>query len=174
MIRREELLEAIIEECTIIKHLYTKLPPASLDYRPSPQQRSTLELLQYLSTAAIASLQVIVQDDWRAYDAYDRRSERMRAEEFPAAMDGQIEEIVAVFASLSDRDLHERTAPVPGGRRLRLGAAILNMTMRWLTAYRMQLFLYAKAAGATAIGTQACWTGTDPSSQPRVATEPQV
>ncbi len=41
-----------------------------------------------------------------------------------------------------------------------LGLAILNGPLKWLTAYKLQLFLYAKACGAE-IGTANAWAGMD-------------
>ena len=41
-----------------------------------------------------------------------------------------------------------------------LGRGILDLPLRFLVGYRMQLFLYAKAAGAPKLGTAECWWGT--------------
>ena len=40
-----------------------------------------------------------------------------------------------------------------------LGRALLEMPLKWMTAYRMQLFLYAKAAGAVDLTTADNWRG---------------
>ena len=45
---------------------------------------------------------------------------------------------------------------------LPLGAAILNGPAKWLAAYKMQLFLYAKASGAPELKTSNLWRGADP------------
>ena len=51
---------------------------------------------------------------------------------------------------------------MPGGGMLPLGFAVLEGPLKWLTAYKMQLFLYAKATGATQLKTSNLWRGTDP------------
>ena len=46
---RDELVEKLPHEVRILLHLVAEVDPAKLDYRPTPKQRSLLELLQYLS-----------------------------------------------------------------------------------------------------------------------------
>jgi hypothetical protein len=57
--------------------------------------------------------------------------------------------------------LETQMAPLPGGGTRTLGLAILEAPFKWLTAYKLQLFLYAKATGASAIGTANAWAGVD-------------
>ena len=42
-----------------------------------------------------------------------------------------------------------------------LGTALVDGPLKWLLAYKMQLFLYVKASGATGIGTSNVWGGRD-------------
>ena len=49
VLTREELVSSLQNEVRILLHLAGKVDRAQLDYRPSPGQRSTLELLQYLT-----------------------------------------------------------------------------------------------------------------------------
>src|ERR1700704_5178584 len=44
-----ELITSLQNEVRILLHLASKIDRAKLDYRPSPKQRSTIELLKYLS-----------------------------------------------------------------------------------------------------------------------------
>src|SRR3954447_13003975 len=48
VLSKEELIGALQNEVRILLHLAGKVDRNKLDYRPSPKQRSTLELLQYL------------------------------------------------------------------------------------------------------------------------------
>jgi hypothetical protein len=41
----------------------------------------------------------------------------------------------------------------------KLGRALLDVPVRWMGGYRMQLFLYARAAGNEEIWTPDCWAG---------------
>ncbi len=158
---KQQLIDSIVHECTICKHLYGKLPAGSLDYRPTPGQRSTAELLQYLSIAAIGSARAFTEGNWGAWRSYDEAAAAMRPEDFPAAMDRQIEEISALIEGLSDEMLAHHEVALPTGKKLPLGAALIESSLKWIVAYRMQLFLYAKSAGADALSTRNCWAGVD-------------
>ena len=46
---KSELIASLQHEVHILLHLAGKIDRAMLDYRPTPKQRSTLELLKYLS-----------------------------------------------------------------------------------------------------------------------------
>jgi len=49
VLTKNELVASLQNEVRILLHLAGKVDRAKLDYRPTPKQRSTLELLQYLS-----------------------------------------------------------------------------------------------------------------------------
>src|SRR5215510_3809240 len=49
VLSKDELKGMLQNEVRILLHLAGKVDRTKLDYRPSPKQRSTLELLQYLS-----------------------------------------------------------------------------------------------------------------------------
>ncbi len=58
VLTREELSRALQHEIAILLHFAGKLEPAMLDYRPTPKQRSALELLRYLQqTLAVIAAQ---------------------------------------------------------------------------------------------------------------------
>jgi hypothetical protein len=102
----------------------------------------------------------MAEKNWKIFAERAERAKEMPAAEFPAAMDRQKREIEAFFESVSDQTLGTQEAQVPGGGTLPLGAAIMSGPLKWLTAYKMQLFLYAKATGAD-IGTVNAWAGID-------------
>ena len=162
MITKEQAAQSMARECDIIIHLFTKVSPDAYDYQPSPEQRTTLALLRYMAICASAGIHCMVHADWKRFAAYSERVKEMPASEFPAAMERQKQEILDFFASVSEETLLTQEAPMPGGGVFPLGAAILNGPGKWLAAYKMQLFLYAKASGATALKTSNLWRGTDP------------
>lgn len=163
MLSKQHLLDAMIRECDISLHLYGKLRPDSFGYRPHEGQRTTLELLRYLSVCGIAGTRCMAERSWKMFsDLYGARAKEMPAEGFPDAMKLQKKELQEFFASLSEDTLRNQEAPLPGGSMLPLGAAILNGPVKWLTAYKMQLFLYAKASGASELVTSNAWRGVDP------------
>jgi hypothetical protein len=49
VLTKEELIASLQNEVRILAHLAGKVDPSKLDYRPTPKQRSTLELLQYMA-----------------------------------------------------------------------------------------------------------------------------
>lgn len=161
MITKDQLAASMLRDCDIIQHLYGKLPRGAAEYRPSELQRSTLELLRYLSICATAGVDCMAHADWKRFAAFGERAKEMSFEGFPAAMERQKAELGAFFAGVSEEALAAQEAPLPGGRGVAtLGLAIFNGPQKWLTAYKMQLFLYAKACGVEA-GTSNVWGGMD-------------
>lgn len=161
MLGPKDLLGSILHEIEIVKHLAKKVPPGGHDYRPSLDQRSTLELLQYLSMCALGGCYAVYDGDYDRYRELARSSESVTAEGFEAAIDAQAERLETFFAELSDEtfERHEATHPLDG--TMPLQQALLEVPVKWMTAYRMQLFLYCKAAGNDAIWSPNCWGGVD-------------
>ncbi len=161
MITKEQLSAAMTRECDISVHLFEKLTPGSFDFSPAPGQRNTTELLRYLSICGIAGIRCMADANWKQFGDFVARSKDMKPEEFPAAMLKQKGEIAAFFETTSEKVLETQDAPLPGGGSMPLAAAILNGPFKWLAAYKLQLFLYAKATGAPEIGTANAWMGID-------------
>jgi len=162
MMGKEDLVSAMGLECDIVKHLYEKLPRANwnatLAYRPSPGQRSTFELLKYLSYCGIGVSRSCIEGSWAPWKEAAARAESLDPDAFVAAMDEQKGDIATLLAPLSDHDLATRRAKNPLGNEMPLGRALYEMPVRFLIAYRMQLFLYARALGAD-VWTPDCWYG---------------
>lgn len=160
MITKAQLAASMVHECNVSIHLFSKLSPAALGYRPTEGQRTTEELLRYLAICGIAGTRSMAEGNWKIFEEYRARVESMTIEEFPDAMARQRDELTAFFDQASD-DLLAREAGVPGAGKMPLDAAIMNGPLKWLTSYKMQLFLYAKATGAADIGTANAWGGFD-------------
>jgi len=170
MITKEQLGASMTRDCDIIVHLSTKVTPDSLAYRPAPNQRSMLELLRYLSYCASGGIRSLVAADWSIYDACERDSRSLALADFPAAMSRQKGEIAAFFDSVTEDALATTQTKAPGGGTVVLGPYIFNGPAKWLVAYKMQLFLYAKANGAPEIGTANLWGGIDRPPRPKETT----
>ena len=56
VLTKSEMMALLQKEVRLLQHLITKIDPVALDYRPTPKQRSTIELLQYLSYMGPAML----------------------------------------------------------------------------------------------------------------------
>lgn len=161
MIMKDQLAASMLRECDIVMHLFTKLPPEALDYRPSPGQRSTLELLRYLAVCGIGGIHAMVANDLNVLTREQTRVADLQADGFTDAMERQKREIRDYFDGVDETTLETQEVRVPGAGAMPLGAGLMNAPLKWLTAYRMQLFLYAKAAGAAELGTANAWAGMD-------------
>lgn len=161
MITKDQLAASMLHECDIIEHLYAKLPHDALDYRPTESQRSTLELLRYVAMCGIGGIRSLNEGNWRIFNEYARELSAMTGDGFPAALTRQREEIRGFFDSVTEEELLTRQAKLPTGVVMPLGAAVINGPLKWLSAYKLQLFLYAKASGARDIGTSNAWAGVD-------------
>ena len=161
MISKDAILNLMLRECDLCVHLHGKVPEGKMDYRFTPKQRSTEELLRYISYVGLGASRSIAAGNWEPYQALVKESEGQKASDFSAAMERQKEGLKAFFAGLTEKDLEEKTFEMPWGERLPLGQGILALPYAALAAYRMQLFLQAKAAGNLALSTSNNWAGRD-------------
>jgi len=166
MLTTPQFMDSCRHEIRVIKHLATKVPADMLSWRPTPKQRSILELLQYLTTCAIVPARWIVDGSWDAAAALEKEAEAVTAVTFAAAMDRQGAALAALLAPISDRDMLEKRTAMPWGTPCTYGQGFVDMCLKTLVAYRMQLFLWAKESGNAAIGPANCWVGVDAPAPP--------
>lgn len=159
MITLEQYTQSVCHEISVIRHLYGKVPASAQGLRLAPTGRSTLELLRYLSVCGIGPTKALVLSDWN--QARERMSVSAKFEwnDIPAALDTQEKELKALLSTLKPADL-TRSTVLPWGETTTLGPALINTVLKFLTAYRMELFWHAKAGGAQ-ITTPNCWRGVD-------------
>jgi hypothetical protein len=162
MLTREQLLSSMRHETNVIKHLATKVPAGTLDWRPTPKQRSTLELLQYLTTCGIIGVKLMIQGNWDHAGPIEEAAASVTPETFAAAMDRQMAELETEIRAIPEADLADRPTKMPWGAPTVLGLSLVDCGLKPLVAYRMQLFLYAKESGAADLGPGNCWVGVDP------------
>lgn len=167
VLSKQEAIDALQGEVHIILHLASKIEPKMLDYRPSPKQRSLLELMQYLVVMAPAQLNTIVagdftMDSFRArWQPAEAAAKTMSLEETKAAIARQSSLFAELIGPLSDADLRAEVEMF--GRRASRGFWIVRLPLCHYSAYRMQLFLYLKACGRTELTTMNLWMGADAS-----------
>jgi hypothetical protein len=166
MITREQLLDSMRHETRVIKHLATKLPAGRLDWRPTPKQRSTLELMQYLTYCGTIGVKAMIHGNWDHAEALESGGNAVTPETFAAAMDAQMAELEREIRAIPEKDLLDRAATMPWGAPTKLGLSLIDCGIKPLTAYRMQLFLYAKESGNADIGPANCWVGVDAPKPP--------
>lgn len=161
MLTRDEVKESVSEEIRLARHLATKIDPTRLDWRPSPEQRSTVELLRYLALCGIAPATAILEGDWGLVKGFQDRHAQLGLDGFDRAMADQERALHELIDSISDDDWSNREGKLPWGSAPSLAEAFFQTTVRFLVAYRMQLFLYAKASGDPSLGTSNAWMGVD-------------
>ena len=161
----------MIRDLNVCQHLYEKIPADSMDKRPREGMRSTRELLQYLAFIGGASVQTYVNGGW----AKEENIARMKAErestnkldphDFVAALEADKNKITNLLTHLTDEDLLTMETTHPWGQKVMLIEALLNNSLKYLAAYRLQLFMYAKMWGAE-INTANAWRGVDSKPKP--------
>ena len=77
MLDRHDVLDSMLREIRITRHLVEKVPPGGMDLRPTPGQRSTLELLLTQSVR----LQGLNEELREARQALDERKQVERAKQ---------------------------------------------------------------------------------------------
>lgn len=159
MFTKAAFLKSLTHEAKIISHLAGQVPAGQLDWRPTPAQRSTREVLQYLTFSALASAEAAITGNWDRYDAHVAASKLVDPAGVSKAMKRQVAAITKLLATVNDAALRKRTAKNWIGKKVVLGDGLIDMVLKQLTAYRMQLFIYLKASGAAQLGTSDCWFG---------------
>ena len=164
---KEYILESIIADLAICQHLYEKIPDGSMDKRPREGMRSTRELLQYLSCTASVTIESFVNGGWGLPENIERVKEKraksalLDPKDFVATVEEEKRLITELLDPFSDNDLLTMETVLPWGAKVKLIEALLNNSLKYIAAYRLQLFLYAKMWGAE-ISTPNAWLGKDP------------
>jgi hypothetical protein len=161
VLTKPELIASLQNEVRILLHLASKIDRATLDYRPSPKQRSTLELLQYLSVMGPALVEAAKAGgfDPAVWTAHERDAAARDFDQTLAAIAAHTDRYMTLLDNMSDADFREEIEMF--GRKTIRGAFIVNLVLAGCAAYRTQLFLYLKACGREELGTMNLWAGID-------------
>jgi hypothetical protein len=160
MYTKENLIDSVSNEFRILKHLAEKITPEMEQYKQVENQRTTRELLQYLSVIFISATKVIQMGTTDAYKTLPMTAEDTTLENFAEKMDAQFETWKALINEFTDEDLQTIINIYGMGDKTK-GVYLVENLLKWLAAYKMQLFLYLKANGMTNIGTSNLWGGMD-------------
>ena len=162
VLTKAELISLLQKEVRLLLHLTTKIDAAALDYRPTPKQRSTIELLRYLTTSGPALIQYAKGQPMDA-DAIAEATRVANSRDFDdtvAALAALSDQYAEQLADLSDDDLRGEIMWVDGSRISR-GLFLVNYVFGQATQYRLQPFLYLKACGREELNTMSLWLGAD-------------
>ena len=158
---KTELIASLQNEVRILLHLAGKVEPSMLDYRPTPKQRSTQELLQYLSMMGPALVDAAKSGtfDVAAWTVAEQAASARDLTQTIAAIAAMADTYTTSLGAMSDADLAVDVAPFgpPASR----GAFIVNNVLSGHAAYRTQLFCYLKSCGRTELSTLNLWAGQD-------------
>ena len=161
VLTKSELIGALQNEVRILLHLAGKVERAKVDYRPTPKQRSTLELLQYLTIMGPMLVRAAKAGgfDPSAWATAEQTSKTLDFDQAVASIATQTESFATLLADVSDADL--RAELTMFGNRSTVGAFLVNLVLCGYAAYRTQLFIYLKACGREELSTMNLWAGMD-------------
>lgn len=158
-----ELIDALKLEVRILSHLVTKVTPEMLDYRPTPKQRSMIELLRYLAMMGPMMTRFALAkpgEDMRVmWGAVAKEVEGMNLQQVAAKIASQEAEYEALLGPLTDED-YRVTFQGFAGLAVR-GPYLVTSVLGGHAAYRTQLFCYLKACGREELTTTNLWRGMD-------------
>jgi hypothetical protein len=154
----EELISSLQNEVRILLHLASKIDRAKLDYRPTAKQRSTIELLRYLSIMGPGLVNAIKTGsfDGEAWGAAVTAAAAKNLDQILADIEAQSAMYAKELAGIDfagEMDLF--------GRKNSRGYHMVNLVLSGHAAYRTQFFLYLKACGREELTTANLWGGMD-------------
>ncbi len=161
IITKSELIAALQDEVRILLHLAGKVDPAQRDYRPTPKQRSTFELLKYLSMMGPALVRAAKTGtfDTEAWKAAEAATNARDFDATLAAIASHKDEYATLLGDMTDDDFGAEVEPF--GQKTTRGGFIVRWVLSGCAAYRTQLFLYLKSCGAEELSTRNLWQGMD-------------
>jgi hypothetical protein len=160
------LIEATARDIRITRFLATKLPADKADWRPTPGQRSALELLQYLTSCGyVPALWLSTGNEELVKPLREERS-KVTLATFDAAMARQGERLAKLIQDTPEADFDSKKVKLFWGDEVTLGEMFMEISVKFLAAYRMQFFLYLKQMGVEGLGTSHVWAGREPAPQP--------
>jgi hypothetical protein len=160
VLTKEELVASLQKEVRIFVHLAGKIDKSKLDYRPTPKQRSTLELLQYMAIMGPTQIAVLKAGVFtkpammEAWSSAEAASKTMSFEQAMAAIEKQAAEFDRMFNEWTEADFREELDKTRG-------FLLVNIVLSGFAAYRMQLFCYLKSCGREELNTLNLWMGAD-------------
>jgi hypothetical protein len=162
VLTKDELVGMLQNEVRILLHLCSKIDRNKLDYRPTPKQRSTMELLKYLVVMGPMLVRSIKAGafDGPAFGAANAEAASMNFDQVLAAIEKQKSTYAELLGGFSDADFRGEIDLFGAGKSSR-GVVIVNLVLGGHAAYRTQLFCYLKSNGREELNTMNLWGGVD-------------
>jgi hypothetical protein len=161
VLTKEELISSLQNEVRILVHLMGKVDRNQLDYRPTPKQRSTIELLRYLTIMGTNLVPAIKTGtfDGAAFGASQAAANAMNFDQVLAAIEKLSGFYAQQLGAFSDADFRGEIDMF--GKKASRGSHIAFLLLGGHAAYRTQLFLYLKSCGRDELTTMNLWGGVD-------------
>jgi hypothetical protein len=161
VLTKSELIGSLKHEVHILLHLASKIDRSMLDYRPTPKQRSTMELLRYLSLMGpmLVKFARTGTFDPAVWTVEEKAAAARDFDQTLAVIAGHSDLYASLLGEMSDADFREQIEMF--GSKTTRGAFIVNLVLCGCAAYRTQLFVYLKACGREELSTMNLWAGTD-------------
>jgi hypothetical protein len=160
VLTKEELIASLQNEVRILLHLAGKVDKSKLDYRPTPTQRTTLELLQYMAMMGPTLVAIIKTGDFATnWSPAGDAAKKMSYDEAVAAIQKQSDEYARLLSGWTEAEFRAEVDMF--GRKSSRGALLVNMVLGGCAAYRTQLFCYLKSCGRDELSTMDLWAGRD-------------
>jgi hypothetical protein len=165
VLTKDELIGSLRHEVRILLHLASKVDPAKLDYRPTPKQRSILELLQYMAIMGPTQIAVIktgifnratLSAAWRPAESAGKA---MTFDLAISAIRNQSDDYVRLLSDWTEADFRAEIDMF--GNKSTRGRELVNLVLAGHAAYRTQLFCYLKSCGREDLSTMNLWAGID-------------
>jgi hypothetical protein len=161
VLTKEELISSLQNEVRILLHLISKVDRKQLDYRPTPKQRSTIELLRYLTLMGPALIPAIKTGtfDGAAFGAAQAAANAMNFDQVVAAIEKLSSSYAEQLGAFSDADFRGQIDMF--GQKASRGSHLVFLLVSGHAAYRTQLFCYLKSCGRDELNTMNLWGGMD-------------
>ena len=163
MITKNELIVSMRHETDLIQHLASKVTADMLEWRPTPEQRSIHELLQYMPCMAKIGAENLFTGNWDHAPGMSEESEGTTLENFAERMDSQMAFIEHRLVEADETTARATAHTQPWGTPTTQAAATVDLVLKCFVAYRMQFFLYLKQCGHPELNSGDCWVGAAPS-----------
>ena len=171
VLTKDELLSTLTKEARILGHLADKVEPSMVDYRPTPKQRSSLELLRYMTIMGPQLIQAAKTGGFSvdSWTAATKAAEARDGNQTVAVIKKQGDEYAKLLGDMSDADVRSQRTGFDG-QPVSKGKFINDLVVGGHAAYRTQLFCYLKSCGREELSTYNLWQGVDaPAPAPATA-----
>jgi hypothetical protein len=157
---KDEVIAQLQKEVQILLHLARKIDRSQLDYRPTPKQRSTIELLRYLLNMGPSLIRALKTGfDVERWQADAAAASALSFDQLLAAIETQSAQYADLLGAWTEADFRGEIELF--GRKATRAAFLLELVLGGCAAYRTQLFCYLKACGREELSTSNLWQGVD-------------